>query len=143
MRFPFIASFALLMLAACTPANERYCESYGVVGTPEFTKCLNYYNTQEAIFGADRGRCEREADVTYPRSLYDSGKSVYSPGYYVGGKYVGGGSVYVPPDYRHNAEVDLLRMRIIAPCMQAQGWHSPDSWQAGRSAAPRETHNHR
>jgi hypothetical protein len=39
----------------------------------------------------------------------------------------------VEPDYRHNREVDTLRMRIIQPCMLSKGWKSGETWQAGRA----------
>ena len=43
-------------------------------------------------------------------------------------------SAFVEPDYRKNAEIDQLRLRIVGPCMAVKGWNSPTSWQAGRHA---------
>lgn len=136
-----ILPVAALLLAACTPADIDYCRQFGVAGTAEYGNCLEYYQQQEAAFGADYRVCASEADATYPPTLYDRGG--FSP--VVGGgfgryPYYSGGFVSVEPDHHHNAEVDRLRARIIAPCMEARGWNSPRSWQAGRHAvkpAPR------
>jgi len=130
-----IAIILLAVLTACAPADEEYCRSFGVAGTAEFSKCLNYYHQQSSIFGADRARCEMEADATYPPTLYDNGRTEHVMGGFSGGVYYGGATVFVEPDYRHNLEVDRLRMRVIGPCMQNLGWNSPDSWQAGKRPA--------
>ncbi len=139
--------FALIVLlaaaAACTPADQQYCNNLGVGGTAEYANCMDYYHTQEAAFNADREVCDAEADETYPRSLYDRGR--HQPVFYGGGGWGGRGryghpyggfggmsSVYVEPDPYHNAEVTALRNRIVEPCMAARGWNSPNSWQAGR-----------
>jgi hypothetical protein len=132
-----VAAWGLLALAACTPADEQYCNGYGVQGGTEFGKCLDYYHQQDAAFKADLAICNLEADGTYPPSLYDYGHDVPVIGGFVGPHgtwYQGGGIEHIPPDYMHNAQVDALRMRIIAPCMQAYGWNSGSSWQAGRHA---------
>lgn len=128
------------LLAACTPADIEYCSKFGVAGTAEYGKCLDYYQQQEAAFGADYRLCASEADITYPTTLYDRGGfaqvgigSGFGGRYYGGG--YGGGLISVPPNYQHNAEVDRLRARIITPCMQARGWNSQTSWQAGRHDA--------
>ena len=133
-----IVAFVAL-LSACTPADIEYCSKFGVAGTAEYGKCLNYYQQQEAAFGADYSLCASEADITYPTTLYDRGgfaQAGIGPGfggrYYGGGYGYGGGLISVPPDYQHNAEVDRLRARIITPCMQSRGWNSQTSWQAGR-----------
>ncbi len=129
----------LMGLGACTPADIEYCSKFGVAGTAEYSKCLNYYQQQEAAFNADYNVCISEADITYPSTLYDRGGfahvgvgSGFGGRYYGGGYGYGGAVVSVPPDYQHNAEVDHLRARIITPCMQARGWNSQYSWQAGR-----------
>lgn len=128
----------LAMLVACTPADEQYCQRFGVGGTTEFAKCLDYFHAQEAAFGADRDRCELEADFTYPRTLYDTGRTVHFIGGAYGGRYYGGGTEFIEPDYYHNMQVDALRSRIVGPCMLAAGWNSPNSWQAGQHpVAPR------
>jgi hypothetical protein len=108
-----------------------------VAGTSEYGKCIQYYHQQEQAFHVDRAFCDGEADGTYPRSLYDTGH--YQPVYVHGGfgpygNYYGGGvsQVYVEPDYYRNAQIDSLRDRIVAPCMDARGWISADTWQAGR-----------
>ena len=122
-----------LGLGACTPADEQYCQSYGVGGTPEFGKCLDYYHQQQAVFGAARADCDLQADATYPRSLYDNGGYVPVMGGPWGGPFgPPGGYAFVEPDYRRNAQIDQLRLRIVGPCMSAKGWNSPVSWQAGR-----------
>lgn len=133
----------LLLLSACTPADISYCNQFGVAGTAEFSKCIAYYQQEEAAFGADRAVCSAQADETYPQTLYDrggfahvgigSGFGGFGGRFHGAGLGYGGGVVSVPPDYYHNAEVDRLRARIITPCMQARGWNSPNSWQAGRS----------
>jgi hypothetical protein len=137
--YPALLMLPLLgALAACTPADEQYCQAYGVGGTPEFGKCLAYYHAQENAFAADRGVCELQADATYPRLLYDRGS--WQPILIGGGGrggYLSTEYVRVEPDMRHNAEVDQLRMRIIAPCMDDAGWNAANSWQAGRHAVTR------
>ena len=129
-----ISALSLVMLAGCTPADEQYCQSFGVGGTPEFMKCMNYYREQATIFNADRARCETEADATYPRTLYDYGRTEEVGGRFSRGVLYGGSTVFVQPDIRHNMEVDHLRMRIVEPCMHGLGWNSSQSWQAGRQA---------
>lgn len=127
------------LLTACTPADIEYCSKFGVSGTAEYGKCLNYYQQQEAAFGADYSLCASEADVIYPTTLYDHGGfaqvgigSGFGGRFHGGGYGYGGGLISVPPNYQHNAEVDRLRARIITPCMQSRGWNSQTSWQAGR-----------
>ena len=123
----------LLGLAACTPGDVKYCSQFGVEGTAEYGKCVSYYNEQEAAFRADREVCEFQADATYPPSLYDFGHDEHVVGGYGPyGRWHSGTMIHMGPDYRHNAQVDALRMRIIGPCMQSKGWNSAKSWQAGR-----------
>ena len=129
-----LVGLALTLLAACTPADEQYCQSFGVVGTSEFGKCMAYYHEQNALFGADRAQCAFEADATYPPTLYDYGHTEEVMGGFSRGVYYGGTTVFVQPDMRHNMQVDQLRMRIIEPCMHARGWNSGQTWQAGRHA---------
>ena len=137
-KIPMVGSTTLLgvlMLAACTPGDVQYCRRFGVENTPEYGTCLSYYHQQDAAFDADASLCNIEADGIYPPYLYDYGHDVPVPGYFAPrGLLVGGGIEHVPPDYLHNAQVDDLRMRIIAPCMAARGWNSPTTWQAGRHA---------
>lgn len=130
----------LVGLAACTPADEQYCQRFGVGGTAEFGKCISYYHAQDDAFNADRAQCEFEADATYPRSLYDDYHTEYVQVF--GGPYgfPHREAVTVGPDYYHNRQVDALRMRIIAPCMETKGWNSPDSWQAGRHPVKSQPH---
>jgi hypothetical protein len=126
---------SLLLVMGCTPANVQYCRSFGVEATAEYDKCLAYYADQQAAFGASRSACELEADTVYPPTLYDYGGYAHTTfGTGFGGRYYGGQTIRVEPDFRKNAEVDRLRMRIIEPCMQAKGWNSGSSWQAGRHA---------
>lgn len=124
----------LLALAGCgTPADVQYCRALGVEGTAEYGNCLGYAAQQQAAFDADRGACESEADATYPPTLYDHGGYGHSMGGFgPHGEYYGGQTIIIDPDWRHNREVDRLRMRIIAPCMQARGWNSASDWSAGR-----------
>lgn len=127
----------LLLAMGCTPPEQTYCDGFGLgMNDPEYQKCMNYYFQQEAAFRSDRQFCEFEADKTYPPTLYDNGRweRVYG-GLGYGHHGYGGGfgtSVFVEPDYYHNREVDGLRMRIIQPCMEAKGWNSGATWQAGR-----------
>jgi hypothetical protein len=131
-----LAVLGLLALTSCTPGDIQYCDGYGVAGTPEFGKCIDYYHQQEAAFKADRDLCNLEADNVYPVSLYDYGHDVPIMTGFAGphGTWYGGGVEHIPPDYMHNRQVDDLRMRVIAPCMQARGWNSASDWQAGRHA---------
>ena len=128
---------ALVWLSACTPADEQYCQRFGVGGTVEYGKCIAYYHQQSAMFGADRAQCEFEADAVYPPTLYDYGHTEEVMGGYARGVYYGGHTVFVQPNIRHNMEVDQLRMRIIGPCMQRQGWNSGETWEAGRHSVTR------
>lgn len=131
MRFLMVFG-VLLLVAACTPADQEYCNSFGVGGTAEYGKCINYFHQQEARFGADRSVCEFEADATYPPSLYDYGHYEHViGGFGPMGTMYGGSTIRVEPDYYHNAQVDRLRMRIIEPCMQRQGWNSGSDWRQG------------
>jgi hypothetical protein len=136
----YILIVGLLVLAACAPAEQTYCDRYGIApGHPEYEACLGYYFNQEATFKADRQICEIEADATYPPTLYDRGhwNRVYGGIGYGPWGYRGGGfgtTVFVEPDFQHNRQVDALRMRIIQPCMEKRGWNSGASWQAGRKA---------
>ncbi len=131
----FGSLFALLLLVACTPADIQYCRSLGVEGTAEYGNCLSHYQQQSAAFAADRDACDFEADATYPRSLYDRGHYARTHGGFgPHGEFYGGHTIHIDPDWQHNREVDRLRMRIIAPCMQARGWNSANDWQAGRHA---------
>lgn len=141
----------LVWLAACSgPADIAYCEKLGV--TPnhsEYQNCIGYFNRQQNWFGGDRAFCSAEADKTYPPTLYDRGSygvmrggfgsgfggGYYGHGYGMGmghGGFYGSRMVDIQPDYAHNAQVDALRMRIIEPCMQARGWRSGETWEAGR-----------
>lgn len=131
-----LAGLSLFMLTSCTPSDIQYCDHFGVQGTPEFSKCIDYYHQQEAAFKSDRAICEIEADGTYPPSLYDYGHDVPVVGGFVGphGTWYSGGVEHIPPDYMHNEQIDALRLRIIAPCMAAHGWNSPADWQAGQHA---------
>lgn len=151
MRIVFAVLPLSLLLVGCTPADKEYCNSFGPIGTVEYSKCLGYYHEQEAIFGNDRAACDLEADAIYPRTLYDNGR--YQPVFYGArgfggwpGSYGYGGvsNVYIEPDYAHNVQVDQLRLRLVGPCMDAKGWNSPLTWQAGRHAVtpvkkPRKT----
>ncbi len=133
-----LAVLALALLAACTPGDVDYCRGFGVEGTAEYGKCISYYHEQEALFGNDMSVCSLEADGTYPPTLYDYGHYEHiMGGYGPRGEWYSGTMIRVEPDYQHNAQVDSLRMRIIAPCMDARGWNSPTSWQAGRHAVTR------
>ena len=137
MRRAIIAMLGIGLLASCTPADEEYCQKYDVGGTPEFGKCLSYYHGQDDWFKADYAACSRQADQTYPRSLYSNGGYVPVISPFGAYGYPHTEYAYGEPDYRHNAEVDALRLRIIGPCMNAKGWNSPKSWQAGRHGAAR------
>lgn len=151
----FILLSALAVVAACTPADQEYCNARGVQGAPEYAVCLDYYHTQERSFRADREQCDLRADETYPRSLYDRGH--YQPVFWGGGGFARGGfggpwggpgfarggfggwdQVYISPDMAHNTQVDALRNRIVGPCMSAKGWNSSITWQQGRHRITRK-----
>jgi hypothetical protein len=68
-----VMAIGLAMLSACTPADIEYCSKFGVAGTAEYGKCLDYYQQQQAAFTADYNVCASEADITYPATLYDHG----------------------------------------------------------------------
>lgn len=141
-----------LLLAACTPPEVEYCQALGT-SPHDMTACTQHYFQQEAAFQHDLRFCAAEADVTYPQSLYSEPYS-YPARFYGGyGTGVGFGMargpagigfggmprtemVHVGADYQHNARVDALRMNIIQPCMQARGWNSGTTWQAGRVSGP-------
>ena len=129
-----VGVLAVLGLAACTPGDVAYCRQFGVAGTGEYAKCVSYYQQQTALFSTDRDLCGLEADATYPPYLYDYGHVEQVVGGGWGGRYYGGQTIQVGPDYRKNAEIDRLRMRIIEPCMQSRGWNSATDWQAGHHA---------
>ena len=135
-RYAFLLLFAALALSNCTPADEQYCRSFGVGGTEDFGKCMAYYHTQEQAFNADLAVCNIQADATYPRTLYDTGRyeTVMGGAFWAGRYEPGAQEAFVPPDYAHNAQLDALRARIIQPCMTAHGWNSTQSWQAGKHA---------
>jgi len=128
--------FGLLLLSSCgSPPNIAYCERLGVLpGDKEYDNCLNYFQIQDSAFNADYDACSIEADKTYPRTLYDTGRTAWAGGTYWAGRYIPGGSVYIEPDETHNAELDNLRQRIITPCMRSRGWKSGSDWEAGRTA---------
>lgn len=125
----------LLVLAGCGSSQNDYCASYGVYeGNPEYGRCLNYYQQQEALFANDRALCALQADQTYPPTLYSRPTS-YPVRVYGRGGFPHTEMVHVGADYQQIAEVDRLRMTIIGPCMQQRGWNSGATWQAGRHAA--------
>jgi len=134
----FSVGFLLLALSACTAQDVLYCRNQGVEGTSEHSKCMHYYQQQEALFSADRSVCSVDANEVYPAHLYDYGgyaRTTLGTGWggHHGGFY-GGQSIRIEPDYRRNNELDRLRMRKIEPCMQQRGWVSGSNWQAGRQA---------
>ncbi len=128
----FFPLLLVVLLTNCAPPDQQYCAGFGVEGTPEYGKCLAYYHRQERSFKADRAVCETEADATYPRTLYDRGGFTPVSGTFWAGRYYPGGMIQIEPDYYHNAEVDRLRMRLIAPCMKKHGWASAKTWQENR-----------
>lgn len=137
----YMTLIVLPLLAACAaPAHEDYCARYGVgKNSPEFAACSQYFFTQQAAFDTDRKACAREADVTYPPSLYSQPTAypvrVYSPR----SAFPHTEMVYAGADYQQHAQLDAMRMRIIGPCMQARGWNSPVNWEAGRHAAAKQS----
>ncbi len=134
MRY-FLSLMVMALVTACTPADEQYCRSFGVLpNNGEYPKCLSYFHQQESAFAADAGFCSARADQIYPPTLYDYGHTGYVHTYdpYRGFSHIE--PVDIAPDYQHNAEVDALRGRIIVPCMDEHGWNSPTNWQAGRHA---------
>jgi hypothetical protein len=144
MKRLFIMAIPLFLAHCSAPEDVAYCESLGVSPEhSEYENCLNYHARQEAAYNADYQQCAFEADKTYPPTLYDRGRRVYTGGLGYGGFGYGGfgshrygGFDWVGPDIGHNAHVDALRDRIIAPCMQARGWRNPHDWTAGRTQAP-------
>ena len=139
MRY-FIFAFIPFMLASCTvPEDIAYCERLNVDPEhPEYEKCLAYFAKQHGVYQRDLDSCNMKADETYPPTLYDRGRPVYSGGFGFGGygRYHTGGVGWVGPDGRHNKHVDALRNRIIEPCMREKGWRDPHDWEAGRSKKP-------
>ena len=134
------AGLLALVLSSCTAQDVLYCRRMGVEGTDEQGKCMQYYHQQTKAFWADRDVCAFEADEVYPPHLYDYGGYLQTSmgtgwvGPFDGprGGFYGGQSIRIEPDYRRNAELDRLRMRIIEPCMRQRGWVSGSDWQAGR-----------
>lgn len=135
---------ALLLLGGCagSPTEADYCRGFGIEpGNPEYARCTQYYFEQDAAFRADGAICAQEADMTYPQSLYSRPTSFPVRVYGARGGFPHTEMVHVGADYQQIAQVDALRMRIIAPCMQKRGWVSPTSWQAGRTARPQAAPN--
>ncbi len=131
-------ALAVLLFTACTPADADYCRSYGVdPGNPEYTKCIQHFHKQEAWFSSDYSACALQADRLYPRTLYDNWDTAYVHRVDPRSGFVDVDTVSIPPDAYHNAQVDDLRLQIIAPCMDRVGWNSPDSWQTGRHPVKR------
>lgn len=124
---------ALLLVAACTPAEQQYCERMATPpGNPEYPKCVQYFFDQTALYRADREICEFEADRVYPRALYDYGGTARVHGGF--GPYgpYSARTIDIPPDYARNAMVDQLRAQIVGPCMASKGWRDPFNWEAGK-----------
>lgn len=144
MRHYFLGVMTAFVLGACNQRSDvAYCERLGTgPGSREYAHCIGYFTRQSAWFNNDLQGCSVQADQTYPQSLYDRGSYGIMRGGLgwgnVGFGGIGHGPFYnsrmidIPPNYHHNAQVDSLRMRIIEPCMQAKGWHSGFSWEAGR-----------
>ncbi|MFO0069990.1 MAG: hypothetical protein ACK529_07475 [Alphaproteobacteria bacterium] len=126
--------FLPLLLMACTPGDEVYCNAQGLtMGTLQYEQCKAFYFRETARYNADFSVCGLEADKTYPQSLYDDGRWQPAQVRYAHNMgYGGGGSIFVVPDAERNAEVDRLRMRIIGPCMQKKGWKNGSNWREGR-----------
>lgn len=138
MRFHVVGVGAVLLLAACTPAEDRYCDRMGTPqGNAEYSKCVRYYFEQTAMYRADMNGCAIEADQVYPRSLYDYGRTVRMHGGYGPYGYYPGRTFDIEPDYTRNAMVDQLRMQITGPCMVAKGWRDPFNWESGRGTPPK------
>ena len=129
-----LVALGLLLLSACsTPADVAYCERLGITpNSSEYANCMGYFQRQDAWFQSDYMQCAAQADITYPPTLYDRGRTAVMHGGYSFGRYYGTEFVDIEPDYAHNAMVDNLRERIILPCMQSKGWRSSASWQGGR-----------
>ncbi len=131
MRYRITVKILVLgLLASCTPPEVEYCQR---VGAPpgDMGQCTQHYFQQEAAFSNDRKVCEAEADKTYPPTLYSGWGTALVHRHY-GRGFTSVEQVSVPPDYHKNQQVDALRMRIIEPCMQALGWNSGATWEAGR-----------
>lgn len=139
MQFRFWGTLlVVLTLSACTPAEQQYCERMATPpASPEYAKCVRYYFDQTAYFNAERDACEFEADRSYPRSLYDHGRTAWVHGGYGPHGYYGGHTVDIAPDYAHNELIDQLRMQIIGPCMYSKGWRDPNNWEAGKGPVPK------
>ena len=138
MRIRIILAFlALTGVAACTPSEQQYCERMATPpGSSEYAKCVGYYFDQTGMYQADRNVCEFEADRTYPRSLYDYGRTARVRGGYGPHGYRSAQTIDIAPDHGRNAMIDQLRLQIVAPCMVSRGWRDPLNWEAGKGAPP-------
>lgn len=133
-----IGATALLLLAGCASAEQKYCERMATPpGSAEYPKCVRYYFDQTAIYKADRNVCEIEADATYPRALYDYGRTARVYGGFGPYGMHSAQTVDISPDYARNQMVDQLRMRIVEPCMLSMGWRDAYNWEAGKGAPPK------
>ena len=130
-----LISLALLaLLCACAPPrNVQYCQSFGLqAGTPSWNQCMGDYQRQQMRFDADRASCSYPAFATYPPSLDDRGHYARTYGGIDRYGWPRHERIFIPPDYHHNAQLDALRERLIAPCMHAKGWNDSRVWEAGR-----------
>ncbi len=124
---------SLLLLPACvtTPRVVQYCEGKGLQPqTPQWAKCYERFERNDATFQIDRKLCMNQAKVVYPNSLYDNGRYVRRPSFR-NGAFIGTHAEYYEGDWWHNRQVDNLREGIIAQCMGQKGWNDSQKWELG------------
>ncbi|MEJ0010101.1 MAG: DUF1467 family protein [Alphaproteobacteria bacterium] len=133
---PCAASFPVLLLttAACVaPPQDRYCESQGSPpGSPGYARPASVSTASRK-----RASATTASPATWPPTRSIRRRSTArARGSWASTR--GGRPEMIPvdPDWQHNHALDMLRMsRVIAPCMQAKGWNSGESWTAGRHPA--------
>lgn len=126
---------ALVTASACTPADVGYCQRQGLPpGTPQFGDCLERYHYLDNLYQIDRAFCDDQARDTYPDYLYDRGRRAETTVVGRDGR-VRTMRLDIGADEARNSGVDLLRDRIIRPCMLKKGWNDPYNPQFGKQGA--------
>lgn len=127
--------FLTLLIACSAPRDKAYCDSFRLpAGSGEYAQCMAYYARMDQWFTGDLNTCRTKAELAYPDYMYDHPRFGQMETIDRFG-YVRSSNVMIEPDYARNFSLDNERRSIIVPCMQAAGWKSADTWQAGHATA--------